>query len=334
MSLPSLIADILGVSLTAYAILAGADFGAGILDLVAQPQGAERSAIVATIGPVWEANHVWLIFSITILFSAFPAAFSALGTALLAPLSIALMAVVIRSVALGLRSSLGKMARGHRLLGRLFGVASLLAAAAFGMVAGGLADVSSSARSTGSSIPHVPWTGPFALVTGALAVALCVQLAAAFVALRVVRSSEPRLAQLFRLRGLQSGACVAFLALAAPAVAAASAPHVWHGLIGVALPIVLIGAAAAALSLLALWRGRFLMARGACVLTGASLLWGWFVIQAPRLIGARLTIHSAAATHSALNAIAISAGVVLLLVLPAMYLLFAVFARPELEVTE
>jgi cytochrome d ubiquinol oxidase subunit II len=109
---------------------------------------------------------------------------------------------------------------------------------------------------------------------------------------------------------------------------------VWHGLIGVALPVVLIGVAASALSLLALRRGRYVIARGACVLTGASLLWGWFATQAPRLIGARVTIHNAAATHAALDAIAIAAGIVLLLVLPAMYLLFAVFARPELEVTE
>jgi cytochrome d ubiquinol oxidase subunit II len=244
------------------------------------------------------------------------------------------MAIGLRSVALGLRSSPGKTHRSEAFLSRLFGVASLLAAAAFGMVAGGLAEVSSSARFTGSSTPHIPWTGPFALVTGALAVALCVQLASTFVAIRMVRSGEPRRAHPFRVRGLQSGGCVALLGLAAPAVAAATAPHVWHGLIGVALPVVLIGVAASALSLLALRRGRYVIARGACVLTGASLLWGWFATQAPRLIGARVTIHNAAATHAALDAIAIAAGIVLLLVLPAMYLLFAVFARPELEVTE
>jgi cytochrome bd ubiquinol oxidase subunit II len=88
-SLPALIAILLGVSLTAYALFAGADFGAGVLDLLAGSRDTERKAIAVTIGPVWEANHVWLIFSITILFSAFPAAFSALGTALLAPLTIA-----------------------------------------------------------------------------------------------------------------------------------------------------------------------------------------------------------------------------------------------------
>jgi len=334
MSLAALIAILLGLSLTAYAIFAGADFGAGILDLFAGSRDADRTAIAATIGPVWEANHVWLIFSITILFSAFPAAFSALGTKLLAPLTVALLAIVLRSVALGLRASPGTTARARAMLSKLFGVASLIAPFLFGAVAGGLATVSSS-RHLGAPLgPHVHWTGAFALVIGALAAALCAQLAASFVALRMVRSGEGRLAERFRLRGLQSGACVLLLSFAGPAVAAAAAPAVWHRLIGPALPIVIVGIGAAAMSLLAARRRRYLLARGASLLTGASVLGGWFVIQAPHLIGTRLTVHTAAATHPALVSMAIAGGIVLLLVLPAMYLLFAIFARPELEVIE
>ena len=334
MSLPALLASLLGFSLTVYATFAGADFGAGILDLLAGSHGSDREVIAATIGPVWEANHVWLIFSITILFTAFPAAFSALGTALLAPLTIALVAIVVRSAALGLRSSAGPGSGVARLLGRSFGAASLLAPFAFGTVAGGLAAASSSHHLTSGTVPDIPWTGSFALLIGALAAALCTELAASFVALGLTRSAEPRRAESFRLRGLQSGVLVLVLSLAAPAIAATTAPDVWHGLIGPALPVVIVGLGAVTVSLLALWRRRYLLARGAGLLTGAALLWGWFVIQDPHLIGAQLTIHSAAATHAALSAIAISGGVVLLLVLPAMYLLFAVFARPELEVTE
>src|SRR5205807_9459588 len=126
MSLAALIAIILGVSLTFYATLAGADFGAGILDLLAGKRGPDREAIATMIGPLWEANHVWLIFSITILFSAFPAAFAALGTALLAPMTVALLAIVLRSVALGLRSNPGAEARSQVMLGRLFGAMSLV----------------------------------------------------------------------------------------------------------------------------------------------------------------------------------------------------------------
>jgi cytochrome bd ubiquinol oxidase subunit II len=332
-SLPALIASLFCVSLTAYALFAGADFGAGILDLLAGSRDADREAIAATIGPVWEANHVWLIFSITILFSAFPAAFSAIGTALLAPLTIALLAIVFRSVALGLRTGAHGPVRSQVLLSRLFGAASLLAPFVFGIVAGGVAEVSSSPRRGPGPVPHIPWTSPFAVAVGALATALCAQLAACFVALRLSGSDEPRRAERFRRRGLQSGTCVLLLGVAAPVIAAAAAPSVWQRLIGPALPFVLSGLAAAAVSLLALWRRRYLLARGACLLTGATVLSGWFVSQAPRLIGS-LTIHTAAATHAALVSIAVAGAVVLLLVIPAMYMLFAVFARPELEVTE
>src|SRR6185437_14199901 len=140
MSLPAIIALALGLSLTAYAVLAGADFGAGALDLLAGTRSSDHEAIAATIGPVWEANHVWLIFSITILFSAFPAAFAALGTGLLAPFTVALLAIVLRSVTLALRGASGTTARSHMLLSRLFGAASLVAPFAFGVAAGGIAE--------------------------------------------------------------------------------------------------------------------------------------------------------------------------------------------------
>jgi cytochrome bd ubiquinol oxidase subunit II len=293
-SLPALIAIFLGLSLTVYALFAGADFGAGILDLFAGNRDPDREAIAATIGPAWEANHVWLIFSITILFSAFPAAFSALGTALLAPLTIALLAIVLRSVALGLRTSPGTDPRALAMLSRLFGAASLIAPFMFGAVAGALAAVSSARQLGAPPVPHIPWNGSFALVTGALAAALCAQLGASFVALGMVRCGEARLAERFRVRGLQSGACVLLLGLAGPPVAAATAPAVWQRLIGPALPLVLVGLAAVLLTLLALWRRWYLLARGASLLTGAAVLWGWFVSQAPHLIGTRLTIHTAA----------------------------------------
>jgi cytochrome bd ubiquinol oxidase subunit II len=328
------IAAVLGLSLTAYALFAGADFGAGILDLVAGSRGADRKAIAATIGPVWEANHVWLIFSITILFSAFPPAFSALGTALLAPLTVALLAIVLRSAALGLRGDPATPVRSQTRLSRLFGAASVVAPFAFGAVAGALAEISSSPTVATPGVPHVPWTGTFALLTGLLAIGLCAQLASTFVAMGLVRSDERRLAERFRLRGLQSGVTVLVLGLLAPAVAATAAPAFWHRLIGPALPLLIAGVGAEALTLLALWRRQYRLARGGCLLTGGAVLWGWFVSQAPHLIGARLTIHTAAATHAALVSIAAASGFVLLLVLPAMYLLFAVFARPELEVSE
>ena len=334
MSLPALIALILGLSLTAYATLAGADFGAGILDLLAGSRRSDREAIATTIGPLWEANHVWLIFSITILFSAFPPAFSALGTALLAPLTVVLLAIVVRSAALGVRSNTGPSARIQLLLGRLFGAASAIAAFGFGLVAGGLAQASTSRPPVPGHAPSIPWTSPFALLVGALAVAICTQLAASFVSLNLARSGEDLITERFRRRALQSGACVLVLSVAALATAAASAPTLWHRLSGAAEPAVIVGFAAIAISLLALARRWYGVARLTTLLSAAALLWGWFVAQVPHMIGARLSFHTAAATHPALIAIAIAIGIVALLVLPATYLLFSLFGRPTLEVIE
>jgi cytochrome bd ubiquinol oxidase subunit II len=254
MSLPGLLALILGVSLTAYAVFAGADFGAGILDLLAGSEDSDRAAIAATIGPLWEANHVWLIFSITIMFSAFPPAFSALGTSMLAPLTVALLAIVLRSVALGLRSSPGERERGQVLLGRLFGVASVIAPFAFGVVAGGLAEAASAAPAAGRSAPVIPWTSASALAVGALAVALCAQLAASFVALRLARSGQARTAERFRRRGVLAATGVLLLMVLALATAATTTPALWHRLTGVALPAVIAGIAAVGTALLALAR--------------------------------------------------------------------------------
>ncbi|MBV8217601.1 MAG: cytochrome d ubiquinol oxidase subunit II [Solirubrobacterales bacterium] len=334
MSLPAVIALALGLSLTAYAVLAGADFGAGALHLLAWNRSSDHEAIAATIGPFWEANHVWLIFSITILFSAFPTAFSALGTALLAPLTVALVAIVLRSAALGLRSSPGAEARSRILLGRLFGAASVLAPFAFGTVAGGLALASVDGDPAGRGAPAIPWTSPFALLVGALAVALCAELAASFVCLNLHRSGEDRVTERFRRSALWSGICVLMLSAAAVGTSAATAPALWHRLLGAAQPALTTGVIAITLALLALAGRWYGAARLLTLLSGAAVLWGWFVAQAPRLIGTRLTIHTAAATHPALIAIAIGIGIVLLLVLPATYLLFALFGRPVLEVTE
>ena len=330
MTLPDLLAVVLGFALTAYALFAGADFGAGVLHLVARRRDDERAAIAAGIGPVWEANHVWLIFAITILFSAFPTAISALGTALLAPFTIALLAIVLRGAALGLRSSQEERNPAYSRLGLLFGVTSLIAPFAFGMVAGGLAQASTG--HTPSS--GIPWTGSFAVVVGALAVALCAHLASCYMTQRLARGDEQPLAESFRRWGLRSGTGVLALAALALIVASWKAPSLSHRLLTTALPLVIVGALAIVASLAALATRRYGISRVASLLTGAALLWGWFVAQAPHLVGVRLTLHTAAASHSALAAIAIASGIVLVIVLPSFYLLFTLFDRSPQEATQ
>jgi cytochrome d ubiquinol oxidase subunit II len=275
-----------------------------------------------------------LIFSITILFSAFPAAFAGLGTALLAPLTLALMAIVLRGVAFGVRTDPAGRARGDRLLGRVFGAASIAAPLLFGASAAALAQVSSSAGGAATVVSSVPWTGLFAGIVGLLAVALCAHLAASFMTIRLERTGESELTERFRRRGLQTGASVLILSLLALLAAAWKAPALSHRLTTVALPVLVIGLLATVISLYALARRRYLRARAATMLGAGAIVWGWIIAQSPRLIGARLTIHSAAATPGALTALAIAGGVVLLAVLPALYLLYGFFARPSLEITE
>jgi cytochrome d ubiquinol oxidase subunit II len=332
MDLPDLIAIGLGLCLTAYAVFAGADFGAGILDLTFGKSPQQRTAIASTIGPLWEANHVWLIFSITILFSAFPIAFAALGTALLGPFTLALLAIVARGVAFGLRAEPGGQARSERLLGRAFGAGSVAAPLLFGASAAALAQETSSAHRSAGALA-LPWTGVFAGTTGLLAVALCAHLAASFMAMRLERAGQPGSAEHFRRRGLQTGASVLALSLLALILAAWKAPALWHRLSTAALPMVGIGLLATLISLYALARRRYRLARDATMLAAAAIMWGWIIAQSPRLIGT-LTVHSAAATHAALTALAIAGGAVLLAVLPAFYLLYALFGRVLPEVTE
>jgi cytochrome bd ubiquinol oxidase subunit II len=327
MSLPVALALVLAFSLAMYAVFAGADFGAGILDLLSRGSTPERASIARTISPLWEANHVWLIFSITILFSAFPVAFAALGTTLLAPLTLALLAIVLRAVAFALRGQPHGRERSEARLGALFGAASVAAPLFFGATAGGLAQVSSSPSTTSSAPPPIPWTGVFAAVVGLLAVALCTQLAASFMTIRLARSEQSGLAERFRRRGLQSAASVLILGVLALSVASWKTPALSHRLLGPALPVVIIGLAAIATSLRAFSARNYRIARGGTLLTAAALIGGWMVAQYPRLIGS-LTIHTAAASRAALIAIAVAIGIVFVSVLPAMFLLFALFARP------
>src|SRR6201996_5984700 len=237
MSLPALIAIGLGFALTAYAILAGADFGAGILDLTSGHSPEQRAALARTIGPLWEANHVWLIFSITILFSAFPTGFAALGTVLLAPFTLALMAIVVRGVAFSLRSEASeRQARSTTLLGRAFGAGSVAVPLLFGASAAALAQVSSSTHGP-ATVSSLPWTGLFAGIVGLLAVALCAHLAATFITNRLKQTGQAALAERFRGRGLQTGTSLLVLTLLSLLAAAWKAPALWHNLTTTALPL-------------------------------------------------------------------------------------------------
>jgi cytochrome bd ubiquinol oxidase subunit II len=275
---------------------------------------------------------VWLIFAITILFSAFPSAFAAVGTAMLAPLTLALLAIVVRGVAFALRGDTGGQAQrttaqpGIRSRQRRGAVAvwSLGRRAGRGLQRG----ARPRHRPVGSVDGCVPG------IVGLLAVALCAHLAACFLTLRLENTQSRGLVERFRRRGLQAGWSVLVLSGLSLAAAARKAPALWQRLSTAAAPPVLVALLATGVSLLALARRHYLVARAGSVLAVSAIVWGWLLGQSPRLVGSRLTVHSAAATPAALTALAIAGAAVLIAVIPAFYLLYVLFGRPSPEVTE
>jgi cytochrome d ubiquinol oxidase subunit II len=318
---------IVWAGLTVYAVLGGADFGAGVLHLLARGRERDRrrEAITKAMGPVWEANHVWLIFAITGLFSAFPRAFSALGTLVFLPATLALIAIVVRGAAFAFSGHAESEPKALALFSRLFGAASVAAPFLFGTIAGGLAR-----QRSGSQLGF--WIGPFQLVVGALAVALCTALAASFLTVESRRAGEGQLAASFRTQGLWAVAAASVLSVVALALAPVEASRLVHGLLRRGLPEVLVAIWALGGAHAALRRHRYRLARAAVVLAVASVMWGWAFAQYPHIVGAHVTVAGTAASGPELTAVTVALGAGLVLLVPSLWLLYVAFRRQPLEV--
>ena len=330
MSLATVLIVVVWTGVTLYAVLGGADFGAGIVQLLARGStaAAERRAIATSMGPVWEANHVWLIFVVTAFFSAFPRAFGALGTAVFLPATLAVVAIVVRGCAFAFAGQIEGRPDVTAAAQQMFSGASVAAPFLFGTVAGGLALQRAHAGELGF------WIGPFQLIVGALAVALCAALAATFLAVEMTRAGEAELAASFGRRGLWATTAAGVLALVALAAASGAAPRLFQDLTGRALPEVLAAIVAGSAAVGTLWRRRYRPARAAIGLSTAAIVWGWGIAQYPRLVGPKLTIDNASATGPELTAIAIALGAGLLILAPSLWLLYVAFRRHPVEVTK
>jgi cytochrome d ubiquinol oxidase subunit II len=325
---PELLAGAILVSLTAYLLLAGADFGGGVWDLVArgERQQDQRALISHAIGPVWEANHVWLILVVVLLFTCFPTAFSQLMIALHIPLTLVLLGIVLRGSAFAFRSYGGDDEPAQRRWGRLFASASLvtplLLGTGFGAVAAGRVQPPSGAGFIADYIR--PWLTPFTLSVGVLTLVLCAFLAAVYLTLE---TSDRDLQEDFRIRALVTGFVAFFAAMTTLALAWEEAPLVWHGLVASprAIPVHLATGACAVIALQALWRRSFRLARVAAAAQVGLILWGWALAQFPLLLPPSLSIRDAAAPvltlRLTLGALALGA----LVLLPSLKYLFSVF---------
>jgi cytochrome d ubiquinol oxidase subunit II len=320
------VVGILWVAVVLYAVLAGADFGGGVWDLFARgPRAdAQRLAVSRAMGPVWEANHVWLIFMITGLFTGFPTAFQALALGLYLPFSLVLIGIVLRGAAFAFRAhAAGGGAR--RRFGLGFGIGSIITPFLLGACAGAVATGRATRQPQTPADLLLPWTTPFALVCGALALAICAGLAAAYLTVETSRAGETTLAEDFRRRALAAGAATFLLAAIALPLTNATAPFLWSGLTGPGLPLAGAAAAFAAVAGLAMWRRRYQAARAAAIAQVGCILLAWAVAQTPLLVPPTITIEGSASEPEVMAALLITMVIGAALLLPSLALLFYVF---------
>ncbi len=326
MSPADLLAGALLGALMAYALFGGADFGGGIWDLLASgPRRREQRTLVEqAIGPIWEANHVWLILVIVVLFTGFPVAFAAVSTTLFVPLTLLLFGIVLRGAAFTFRAYDHGGDRTQARWGLLFSAASVLAPLVLGASVGALA--SGRLRVSEDGMPlGAPgdWFGPFPVLVGLLACALFAFLAAVYL---TVEARGP-LQEDFRRRELLSGGAVFLGALGAALLSAREAPLVFRGLTGRAwsLPLHLATGIAAVAALWALWRRRYPLARLAAAAQVALIVAGWGASQYPYLVVPDVTLSSASAPEATQRLLLAALGLGGLTLFPSLWLLFRVF---------
>jgi len=329
-TLPNLLAGILFLALNAYALLGGADFGGGVWGLLARGprKQAQRDLIAHAIGPVWEANHVWLILAVVLLFTCFPPAFARLGILLHIPLSLVLIGIVLRGSAFTFWRYGGESDAEQRHWAATFAVASLITPVLLGVTVGAVA----SGAVSGAPAPGTrfftgyvaPWLTPFALSVGVFALVAFAFLATVYLTLE---ATEPELREDFRRRALGAGVALFGAALLVLVLSGSGAPRMRAGLIFApwAVPLHLFTGAAAVAALSALWRRRYRVARLAAAAQVSLILWGWGISQYPYLLPPDLTVAAAAAPDVTLRLVLGGLALGAAVLFPSLYYLFRVF---------
>ena len=330
MSKADIVAAILWIGVTLYAVFGGADFGAGMWDLLAgRGERAERARALIdhSIAPVWEANHVWLIFVLVVLWTAFPPAFSAVMTTLSIPLSLAALGIVLRGSGFAFRHALPGPVRDPAT--RVFGVSSLLTPFFMGTVVGAIA--SGEVPAGGGGDPTSSWTGVGPLVTGVLFVAVSAYVAAVFLVRDAGAAGDEDLERYFARRALAMAVIAGAAALGGVFALHADARFVYDGLTGPGLPLVILSGLCGLGVLGLLARGVTRWIRPLAVAAVVALVWGFFVAQHPYMLPESLTIADAvgaSATQTEVIVVFLVAGVVCL---PALGLLYVLSHRRALE---
>jgi cytochrome bd ubiquinol oxidase subunit II len=331
--LSELVAGIMVLALNAYVLMGGADFGGGVWDLLASgPRRERQRALIAnSIAPIWEANHVWLIIVVVMLFTAFPVAFGVLSTVLHLPLTLMLLGIVMRGSAFVFRSYGSKDHTTRHRWGAAFASASVITPIVLGMIVGAVASGRvgvAAARVDGGSFAEVyvaPWLGAFPLAVGFFALSLFALLAAVYL---TIEARDDELRADFRARALGAAGAVFVFAMLALVLAQGSAPRVAGGVTGSAWswPLHVSTGTSAIAALWALWTRRYRAARVAAAAQVSFILWGWALSQFPYIVPETLTIRAAAAPTITLELLLGGLAVGALVLIPSLRYLFKTFA--------
>ncbi|PRY57795.1 cytochrome bd-I ubiquinol oxidase subunit 2 apoprotein [Glycomyces artemisiae] len=323
MTLEFAVAAALFAGVLCYAVFGGADFGSGFHDLTAggSRRGAEvRTLIDQSIGPVWEANHVWLIYVLVMWWTGFPESFAAAMTTLYVPLLLALVGIVLRGASFAFRKYSETLAQA-RLFGVVFATSSVLAPFFLGTIAGSLASGRVPAGGYGDAWSS--WIAPTPLLTGAISVGTCAFLAGSFLTADAARRGQRALAERMRRRSIVVGAATGLVVFAGLIPIEHDAPTLWEGLIGRAAPVIALSAIGGAATLVLLWRRRFGLARVTAVVAVAAVMAGWGIGQYPWVLVDQVTIAETAGARATLQGLLVAVGLAGVIVGPALgYLLY------------
>ena len=324
------VAAVIVAVVTAYAVLAGADFGGGIWDLLAG--GAEaglepRHRIDRSITPVWESNHVWLIIAIVVLWTGFPSAFANIFTTLFVPLSVAGLGIVLRGCGFAFRAQVRSL-RWQAVAGAVFAVSSVLTPFFLGTVVGAI--VTGQVRGAPGD-PVGSWTNLTSLLTGGLFVVAGAYLAAVYLAVDSERDADAVMRAYFIRRAVIAGVASGVLAGVTMAVLRTSARPLFDELVaGRGLALVVISVVAGTAVLVALLFDVSRLVRPLAALAVAAVIWGWAISQYPHLLPPRLTIAAAAAPSGTLATELVVVGIIAVLVAPSFALLFRLASSGKL----
>ncbi|HEX4251013.1 MAG TPA: cytochrome d ubiquinol oxidase subunit II [Pseudonocardia sp.] len=320
------------IGLALYTVLGGADFGAGFWQLTAgRGSLADRIREHAhhAIAPVWEANHVWLIFVLTVVWTAYPVAFGSIASTLSVPFFLAAIGIILRGTAYALSSGASTAGEGRR-IDSLFALSSVLTPFALGTMVGGIASYRVPVGNAKGDL-LTSWLNPTSILLGVLAVAVAAFLAAAFLAADANRQGEADLERQFRLRAITAGVVSGVVALAGLVVVRIDAPSLFHGLTsGLGLLAVICSALAAFATLVLVGLDRFGPARYTAPLAVAAVIAGWAFAQRPVLLPG-LTIAQAAAPTATLVAVTVAVLVGAMVLLPSLALLFRLVLRGHFD---